>query len=429
MDNSTPTDIQSPEKVIIIGLNTGQEDYEYSMVELAELAQANGMDVVDRLDQPLDRPNPATYFGKGKVEELREFALAANATTIIANDELSPSQLSNLSKETGVHVIDRTALILEIFATRAKTKEAKIQVQIAQLQYQLPRLQTADNVRLDQQTGGGSGFTNRGAGETKLEMDRRVVTKQIGHLRRELAQIDREEQVKRQQRDKSEIPTAALVGYTNAGKSTLMNQMIANFGLEEDKQVFTKNMLFATLDTSVRQLNFPGNKRCLLSDTVGFVSKLPTKLVEAFKSTLTEAANADLLVQVIDYSDPHYKEMMKTTEKTLHQIGIENIPMLYVFNKADKTSADYPSMEGDHQIIMSAKDEKSVKMLQQVIQRFLFKDYVTTTMLVPFDKGQVVSYLNEHGNIIDTKYEATGTRMKLELSQKDVDRYQEYVVE
>lgn len=429
MDNSKPTDIQSSEKVLIIGLNTGQEDYEYSMVELAELAQANNMEVVDRLDQTLERPNAATYFGKGKVEELRNLAAAVTASTIIANDELSPSQLANLTKETGVHVIDRTALILEIFATRAKTKEAKIQVQIAQLQYQLPRLQTADNVRLDQQTGGGSGFTNRGAGETKLEMDRRVVTKQIGHLRRELARIDREEQVKRAQRDKSGIPTAALVGYTNAGKSTLMNQLVSRFGLEEDKQVFTKDMLFATLDTSVRQLNFPGNKRCLLSDTVGFVSKLPTKLVEAFRSTLTEAANADLLVQVIDYSDPHYREMMKTTQTTLRQIGIENIPMLYVFNKADKTSNDFPTMEGDHQIIISAKDDQSVNALMKTIQGFLFKDYVTTTMLIPFDKGQVVSYLNEHGNIIETKYEAGGTRLKLELPQKDASRYQNYIVE
>lgn len=191
------TNIQSDELVIITGLDTGQEDYDYSMVELAELAQANHMDVVQRVDQVIDRPNPATYFGKGKVQEISDVAAANHATTIITNDELTPSQLRNLEEETGCRILDRTALILEIFATRAQTKEAKLQVQIAELQYRLPRLQTSASQRLDQQTGGGSGFTNRGAGETKLEMDRRTIQHQITHLRHELAAIDKSEQTKR----------------------------------------------------------------------------------------------------------------------------------------------------------------------------------------------------------------------------------------
>lgn len=419
---------QTIEPVIITGLNTGQADYDYSMTELAELAQANHMEVVTQIDQIIDRPNPATYFGKGKVEEIRDVASANHVTTIITNDELTPSQLRNLEEGTECRILDRTALILEIFATRAQTKEAKLQVQIAELQYRLPRLQTSASERLDQQTGGGSGFTNRGAGETKLEMNRRTIQHQIAHLRQELAAIDKSEETKRKQRAKSAIPTAALVGYTNSGKSTIMNGLVRKYGAAEEKTVFEKNMLFATLDTSVRQLNLPDQKRFLLSDTVGFVSKLPTHLVESFKSTLAEAANADLLIQVIDYSDPHYKEMMATTEKTLQQIGIEDIPMINVFNKADKTEIEFPILEGDDQVVISAKQEESLEMLVDVIRKHLFKDYVTAKLLVPFTDGQIVSYLNEHTNILETSYQNNGTLLKLEMSATDYQRFNKYEV-
>ncbi|HJA46252.1 MAG TPA: GTPase HflX [Candidatus Limosilactobacillus excrementigallinarum] len=423
------TTIQADEKVIVTGLNTGQEDYDYSMTELKELAQANQMDVVDRVDQVLDRPNAATYFGSGKIDEIKNIAAAEEATTVITNDELSPSQLSNLNDEVGVRVIDRTALILEIFAKRAQTKEAKIQVQIAQLEYQLPRLHTAANQRLDQQTGGGAGFANRGAGETQIEMDRRVIQKHISHLRHELKEINKSEATKRALRDKSAIPTAALVGYTNAGKSTLMNKMIERYGISREKEVFEKDMLFATLDTSVRKLTLPDQKRFILSDTVGFVSKLPTHLIEAFKSTLTEAAKADLLIQIIDYSDPHRDEMIKTTEKTLHQIGIDNIPMIYVFNKADKTAFEYPTMEGDDHLVISAKDEKSLDLFIKTIKDHLFDDYVDAKLLIPFTDGHVVSYLNEHANITDTDYQNDGTLLQVEISPRDLQRFSQYVVE
>lgn len=422
------TNIQNDELVIITGLDTGQEDYDYSMTELAELAQANHMKVVQRVDQVIDRPNPATYFGKGKVEEIADVAAANHASTIITNDELSPSQLRNLEEETGTRILDRTALILEIFATRAQTKEAKLQVQIAELQYRLPRLQTSASQRLDQQTGGGSGFTNRGAGETKLEMDRRVIQRQISHLRHELSDINRSEETKRKQRAKSNIPTAALVGYTNAGKSTIMNGLVRRYGAVEDKTVFEKNMLFATLDTSVRRLTLPGKKDFLLSDTVGFVSKLPTNLVESFKSTLAEAANADLLIQVIDYSDPHYEEMMHTTEETLKQIGINNIPMVNVFNKADKTEIEFPVLEGDDQVVISAKQPESLDLLVDVIRKHLFKDYVEVKLLLPFSEGQQVSYLNEHTNILNTEYQNDGTLLTVEMSPQDAQRFAKYEV-
>ena len=422
------TTIQNDERVIITGLDTGQDNYNYSMTELAELAQANHMEVVQRVDQVIDRPNPATYFGKGKVAEIAELAAANDVATIITNDELSPSQLRNLEDETGKRILDRTALILEIFATRAQTKEAKLQVQIAELQYRLPRLQTSASQRLDQQTGGGSGFTNRGAGETKLEMDRRTIQHQITHLRHELAAIDKSEETKRKQRAKSNIPTAALVGYTNAGKSTIMNGLVRRYGTVEDKTVFEKDMLFATLDTSVRRLTLPGKKDFLLSDTVGFVSKLPTNLVESFKSTLAEAANAGLLIQVIDYSDPNYEEMMQTTKETLKQIGIDNIPMVNVFNKADKTEIEFPVLEGDDQVVISAKQEESLDLLVDVIRKHLFKDYVEAKLLLPFSAGQQVSYLNEHTNILDTEYRNDGTLLTVEMSPQDAQRFAQYQV-
>lgn len=422
------TTIQNDERVILTGLDTGQDDYNYSMTELAELAQANHMEVVQRVDQVIDRPNPATYFGKGKVAEIAELAAANDVATIITNDELSPSQLRNLEDETGKRILDRTALILEIFATRAQTKEAKLQVQIAELQYRLPRLQTSASQRLDQQTGGGSGFTNRGAGETKLEMDRRTIQHQITHLRHELAAIDKSEETKRKQRAKSNIPTAALVGYTNAGKSTIMNGLVRRYGTVEDKTVFEKDMLFATLDTSVRRLTLPGKKDFLLSDTVGFVSKLPTNLVESFKSTLAEAANADLLIQVIDYSDPNYEEMMQTTKETLKQIGIDNIPMVNVFNKADKTEIEFPVLEGDDQVVISAKQEESLDLLVDIIRKHLFKDYVEAKLLLPFSAGQQVSYLNEHTNILDTEYRNDGTLLTVEMSPQDAQRFAQYQV-
>lgn len=424
MDNN----IQKDEQVIIAGLDTGQEDYDYLMTELAELAQANHMDVVQRVDQVIDRPNPATYFGTGKVAEIAEVAATNDATTIITNDELSPSQLRNLEEEVGCRILDRTALILEIFANRAQTKEAKLQVQIAELQYRLPRLQTSASQRLDQQTGGGSGFTNRGAGETKLEMDRRTIQHQISHLRHELADIDKSEATKRKQRAKSNIPTAALVGYTNAGKSTIMNGLVRRYGAVEDKTVFEKNMLFATLDTSVRRLTLPSKKDFLLSDTVGFVSKLPTNLVKSFRSTLAEAANADLLIQVIDYSDPHYEEMMHTTEQTLKQIGIENIPMINVFNKADKTEIEFPVLEGDDQVVISAKQPESLDLLVNVIRKHLFKDYVQVKLLLPFAEGQLVSYLNEHTNILNTEYRTDGTLLTVEMSPQEAQRFTKYEV-
>ena len=397
------------ENVLITGISRQQPDFDYTMTELGELAKADNYTVVGEVRQSLDRAAAATYFGSGKVDEIRELADVKNATTIIINDELSPSQLRNLEKQTKLHVIDRTQLILDIFADRARSKAAKTQVEIAQLQYALPRLHPSAN-RLDQQVGGGAGFATRGSGETQLELDRRVLNKRISHLRRELKDASVGDQVRRARREGNDIPVVALVGYTNAGKSTTMNGLLNLFAdRPEDKQVFEKDMLFATLDTSVRQLTLPDNRKFLLSDTVGFVSKLPHNLIDSFKATLAEAANADLLIQVVDYSDENYPEMMAITEKTLKEVGIENIPMIEAYNKADlREGTRYPEVTGQR-IVYSARDKNSLEALTRLIKADIFGQDEEHTYLIPFDQGQLVSYLNQETVVKATDYREDGT--------------------
>lgn len=418
------------EPIIIAGLELPGVNLDYAMAELKSLASANHMRVMDQLTQKLERPNAATYFGKGKIEELTQVAAAREVETLVVNDELTPSQLSNLEKETQLRVIDRTGLILEIFANRARSKEARLQVELAKLQYQLPRLRTGATQRLDQQTAGntGGGFTNRGAGETKLELNRRTIRNRINHINQELKEMSTSANVQRQRRDKKDIPSVALVGYTNTGKSTTMNGLISMYGRNEDKQVFEKDMLFATLDTSVRKLTFPDQKELILSDTVGFVSNLPHQLVKAFRSTLSEAAKADLLVQVVDVSDPHYREMMQTTADTLQEIGVTDVPMIYAFNKADRAGIAYPTLDGT-ELTYSAKRLQSLEMLTSLIKKQVFKNYVRADFLIPFDEGQVVNFLNGNADVKKTSYTDQGTKITAELKDSDYQRLAQYVVQ
>lgn len=428
-NNMIENEQQPIRQVILAGLDQQNENFDYEMTELANLAAANNMTVVGQIVQKLEKPNASTYFGKGKVVELKEALTYYDADMVVTNDELSPSQLRNLETGTSADIMDRTALILDIFASRAKTKVAKLQVAIAQLKYQLPRLRTSMNVRLDQQTGGGGGsFTSRGAGETKMETNRRHIQHQISLLQAELANIEADDETRRAYRTKQSIRNVALVGYTNAGKSTIMNGLLERFGDNPDKTVFQADMLFATLETSVRKIQLPDKQNFLLSDTVGFVSKLPHGLVAAFRATLAEAADADLLVQVVDYSDPHYQEMMATTVATLKEIGVGDVPMITVYNKADKIPEQtYPEREADT-LLLSATDNASQDLLVDVIKEHIFSDYVTLTLHVPFDEGQVVNELNEQAAVHELDYDETGTILTVTLTPIQAARFSEYEV-
>lgn len=424
---------QDPRKVFLVGLTTSQANLTYELEELANLAKANNLVPVETFTQKLERPNPATYFGKGKVEELAEAAKTYEVDMIVANDELSPSQIRNLEKLTNTTVLDRTGLILDIFAQRAQTKEAKLQVQLARLQYQLPRVRTSMSVSLDQQTGaGGGGFTSRGSGETKLEESRRRITSQMVRIRQELAELSKGTSTRSAKRTTNELANVALVGYTNAGKSTLMNRLLARFGVGADtddtKQVFEKDMLFATLTTTVRQLTLPDKKQFLLSDTVGFVSKLPHNLVSAFKSTLQEAANADLLLQIVDVSDEHYKDMMATTEKTLAEVGVTDVPMITVYNKADRTELVYPDVSGENTITISALGPASQDALIDLIKKQIFNDVQEVTLHIPFDQGAVQAKLAAKHTFSKEDYDETGTLITVELSELERKLYADYIV-
>lgn len=357
------------ERALLLGVNLNDgEDFERSMQELASLAEACNMEVAGQITQNLPQLHSALYMGKGKLAEVREFLERETVDVLIFDRSLSPSQQRNLQDVLDYPILDRTTLILEIFATRAQTREAKLQVESARLQYVLPRL-VGMHKALSRQ-GGGSGLANKGAGEKKLELDRRRVEKRMAELRKELEKISRERETQRKQRQGSGIPRVALVGYTNAGKSTLMNKMLDKYTRDASKKVLEKDMLFATLDTTVRKIKVGQGEEFLLSDTVGFIHQLPTALVKAFRSTLEEAREADVLLHVLDYSDESYRKQREVTEETLKDLGAGDIPVIYVYNKADRCmdKAELPKIIGNR-IYMSAKTGAGITELVAMIQQ------------------------------------------------------------
>lgn len=416
------------EKAVLVGVHAqNDEHFDYAMEELANLAEAIDVEVVGSVIQNLERPNSTHYVGVGKIQEIRNYYEESGANLVIFNAELSPSQIRNLENGLECKVIDRTMLILDIFARRARTREARMQVDLAQLQYMLPRL-IGLRASLSRQGGGtGGGFQNKGAGETKLELDRRVIEDQIAKLNRELEDVKGQRETQRKRRRKSGLPVVSLVGYTNAGKSTLMNRLLEKVGAEVDRQVFEKDMLFATLDTSVRQVTLPDNKAFLLTDTVGFVGRLPHHLVKAFRSTLEEARDADLLLQVVDVSHEEHQFMMEVTSETLTDVGVENVPSINVFNKSDLAEIKYPKVQGNS-IWLSAKSGEGLDELVELIKSFVFDQYVTCKLLVPFDRGEVVAYLNEHANVKKVDYEEEGTLMVVEMLADDRDKYKQFMI-
>lgn len=418
------------ERALIIGVNIDKSvsAFELAMNEMSSLAEACGMEVAGRIEQNMERANTATYIGSGKVTEAREMADALEADIIIFDNGLTPVQLRNLQNELEYPVMDRTTLILEIFSSRAKTREAKLQVEVARLQYMLPRL-VGLHKALSRQGGTSGAMSSRGAGEKKIELDRRRLEQRLATMRRELAAISEERKTQRKQRSASDLPRVALVGYTNAGKSTIMNLLLSAFEENEKKQVLEKDMLFATLDTTVRKISPPNRNAFLLSDTVGFISNLPHSLIKAFRSTLDEVSEADLLLQVIDYSDENHTEHMKVTNETLKELGAGNIPMLYIFNKADLCGMGrLAAIQGEDRLYMCAKSESSIDALLSLIEQKLSGGYRECELLIPYKRGDIMSYLTENAAVYETDYREDGIYMRARLTVRDAGRYVEYIL-
>ena len=421
MIDNTPRKV----KAYLAGVNLDDSNFDYYMTELANLVQAANIEVVGQSRQNLEHVVAGTYFGLGKINEIKDMAHGLKAEVLVLNDELSPVQIRNLEKMTKLRVIDRTELILEIFSSRARTKQAKLQVQLAQLEYELPRLHPSEN-NLDQQRGGG--FANRGAGESKLELNRRTIGKQITIIKKELNAISGQEEIKAKRRNQTHIPKVALVGYTNAGKSTTMNGLLEEFSKENDeKQVFVKDMLFATLDTSVRRIELSNNFSFILSDTVGFISKLPHNLIESFKATLQEVKDADLLINIVDSSDPNMIQMIRTTQNVLSEIGVKDVPMITAYNKADKTDRNYPQIEGSG-ILYSATDPESIKLLAQLITKRVFASYQKVNLVVPLADGKALANLHEYAQIILEEYKTDGVHVTARLAPEKQAQFHQYIV-
>lgn len=412
------------ERVLLVGVDTGREaDFEHMMEELKSLAEACNKKVVGIITQKMDVINKALYIGSGKVIEVKEFAQQCDAQEVVFDNTLSPSQIRNLGRELDLPVIDRTNLILDIFAIRAQTREAKLQVETARLQYMLPRL-VGLHEALSRQGGASGSMSNKGTGEKKLELDRRRIEHRISELRRELEDIARNRTTQRKRRSESRTPQVALVGYTNAGKSTVLNHMVEQYGDSPEKVVMEKDMLFATLETSVRSIDTGDNKPFFLVDTVGFINKLPHGLIKAFQSTLEEVRYADLLVQVVDFSDENYKQQMEVTRETLKELEAGEIPQIVVYNKADKCHmTGLPRVKTD-QIYISASNDIGIEQLADMIKRKVYADNRQCSFLIPYDKGNIASYLMENAAIIEKEYREDGLYIKADCHAQDATRYQ-----
>ena len=395
-----------------------REDISYSMEELAGLAEADGVAVAGHMIQSLERPNTATLIGKGKVEELAELCRNMEADMVIFNDELSGVQLRNLEEALEVRVIDRTILILDIFADRAVSREGKLQVELAQLQYRMPRL-TGFGRSLSR-LGGGIG--TRGPGEKKLETDRRHIAGRIDDIKAELARIGKTRQVQRSGREKSQIPVVALMGYTNSGKSAIMNRLL-QLSEREDKTVSSQNMLFATLDTQHRKITLEQGSEFILIDTVGFVSRLPHSLVEAFKSTLEEVRYADLLIHVVDSSYENRDFYMEVTNKVIEQIGAGDKDQIVAYNKMDIAKSVPLDVSGHEAVYLSAKTGENINVLVEKIREKIFGGRVEMTLLIPYQRGDITSYLCENAQIFSMEYEEEGTLLHGKLEREDALRY------
>ena len=421
------------EKAVLVGLNITTNvkkiddiDINESMEELKELVKAAGAEVLASVIQNKPARDAAYFIGKGKVEEIRDYCQMLGATMIVFNDELSGAHMRNIEDVTGLKVIDRTALILDIFAQRALSKEGKLQVELAQLKYRLPRLYGMGG----QMSRTGAGIGTRGPGEQKLEIDKRHILNRAADIRKELREVKQNRETQRVQRLKSNIPIVALVGYTNAGKSTLLNELIKTHkDYETEKEVLVKDMLFATLDVTLRKATLPNKRDFLVVDTVGFVSKLPHDLVEAFKATLEEVKYADLILHVIDATNSSFELQKQTTESVLKELGADDKKTIIVYNKIDRLELDIYPRNREDRIYISAKKGINMDILLKMIENALMEDTYQVKLLLPYDKGNIFSKIKEKYNVDYFEYVENGTQLEVSLDEEDYNIYKEYIVE
>ena len=395
---------EAEEKVILVGVQLNEnEPAEESLDELGELAKTAGAEVVGRMIQSREYIHPATYIGKGKITELKELLWETDATGIICDDELTSVQLKNLEQELGCKIIDRTLLILDIFAARAVSSEGKIQVELAQLKYRASRLIGLGNSL--SRLGGGIG--TRGPGEKKLEMDRRLIRERISRLKKELREVEQHRELIRTQRKDSNLKVAALVGYTSAGKSSLENAL-TGAGILEDA------MLFSTLDTTTRALELEGKQQVLLTDTVGFIRKLPHHLIEAFKSTLEEAKYADIIIHVVDASNPQMDTQMYVVYDTLRQLGVEGKPIITLFNKQDKLESPqmFRDLHADYTFAVSAKTGQGLDELKGALLDIIRQDQIYVERLYDFSEAGKIQLIRKQGQLLEEEYVAEGIVVK-----------------
>ncbi len=408
---------REPEAAVLVGIDTGLYNAEVSMDELEELARTAGAVVAAKIIQKRDKPDSATYVGSGRLEEIKAFSEANDVDLLIFDGELTPSQQRNIEDETDVRVIDRTTLILDIFAARARSNEGKIQVELAQLKYSLPRLggKGAEMSRL------GGGIGTRGPGESKLESDRRHIRRRIQSLQEELVQIAKRRENLRARREKDGVETIAIVGYTNAGKSTLMNTL-TNAG------VLAENKLFATLDPTSRALTLPDGRTVMLIDTVGLVRRLPHQLVDAFRSTLEEAANATVILNLCDASDECCTEHLNVTMNLLAALGCADKPIISVLNKCDLCGGSFVLPAQGEFVMISAKTGEGLGNLLAKIQLSLPLTRRKAELLIPYNEGSLVNYIREEGVLIKEDYRADGIYIKAVVDVRFLDKHKDLIV-
>ena len=411
------------ERIVLVGVTMGgqtDEETDEGLDELSLLIDTAGADEAARVTQRRDVPDSAFYIGKGKVEELKEVCLALDADTVVFDNELTPGQQYNLERVLGRTALDRTAVILDIFAQNAHTQEGKAQVELAMLRYRLPRLRRGAKAGLSQQ---GGGIGTRGPGETRLEVDRRRIMRRIEKLERDLKNLQRTRSTQRKSRSRSGLASVVIVGYTNAGKSTLLNALTRAGVLAEDR-------LFATLDPTTRRLSLPGGEPVLLTDTVGFIRALPHGLIESFKSTLEVAGAADMLVHVVDGSATHPDQQITAVREVLAEIGADNVPEFIVFNKADMLDDHGAALVEEYQgaVAVSALKNEGMDILLRRLSDRMRAISKVTELLVPFERGDIVASVHREGEVVSIEEAETGLRIRARLSEASAGRLREFVV-